>query len=126
MKADYHMHTRFSADSENDPEELIKECMRRGLKTICITDHHDIDFVDPGFVVDFDPYFETLRALQEKYRGQIEVLIGMEYGLQAHLGEASAKLAKQYGAIKTTNIAKALAEAKMAHECMQRLWTANW
>jgi histidinol-phosphatase (PHP family) len=96
MKADYHMHTRFSADSDNDPEELIKECIRRGLKTICITDHHDIDFVDPGFVIDFEPYFETLRALQEKYRGQIEVLIGMEYGLQAHLGEASAKLAKQY------------------------------
>ena len=61
MKADFHMHTNFSKDSQSSPEEMIQESIRRGLKTICITDHHDINFTEPGFEIDFDKYIPTLQ-----------------------------------------------------------------
>lgn len=96
MKADFHVHTNFSADSNTSPEEQIQAAMRMGLRTICITDHHDIDFSEPGFEIDFDAYFPDLERLQEKYRGRIEVLIGMEFGLQPHLGASCRALAEKY------------------------------
>lgn len=100
MKADFHMHTNFSVDSESAPEQMIEGAIRRGLKTICITDHQDVDFPEhissTGFRLDFDTYFQTLKILQERYRDQIEVLIGVEFGLQPHLGEACKKLAESY------------------------------
>lgn len=96
MKADYHMHTSFSADSDTTPEEMIQAAIQKGLQTICITDHHDIDFTEPGFQIDFDNYFPVLRELQEKYRDKIEILIGMEFGMQPHLGETEKQLAKKH------------------------------
>lgn len=96
MKADFHMHTNFSKDSQTTPETMIQESIRRGLKTICITDHHDINFTEPGFEIDFERYIPTLQSLQEKYRDQIEVLIGMEFGLQPEFGEYARQLAEKY------------------------------
>lgn len=96
MKADFHMHTSFSTDSDTTPEEMIQAAIQKGLKTICITDHHDIDFTEPGFLIDFDTYIPVLQELQEKYRDKIEVLIGMEFGMQPHLGETEKQLAKKY------------------------------
>ena len=96
MKADFHMHTNFSKDSQSSPEVMIQESIQRGLKTICITDHHDINFTEPGFEIDFDRYIPTLQNLQEKYRNQIEVLIGMEFGLQPEFGTFAKELAEKY------------------------------
>ena len=44
IKADFHMHTSFSSDSETMPEKMVEEAIRMGLKTICFTDHQDFDF----------------------------------------------------------------------------------
>lgn len=96
MKADFHMHTSFSTDSQMSPEEVIKRAVELGLKTICITDHQDIDFPEPGFLVDFEKYFEVLPRLQEQYKEQIDVRIGVELGLQLHLKEQLEKIEKNY------------------------------
>ena len=96
MKTDFHMHTEFSKDSESSPELMIKAAIRLGLDSICITDHHDEDFVEEGFLIEFENYFSTLQYLQEKYRDRIHIRIGMEYGLQPHLGESCQNLVKKY------------------------------
>ena len=44
--ADYHLHTSFSSDSESPMEDMIKNAISLGLKTICFTEHHDIDYPD--------------------------------------------------------------------------------
>ena len=95
MRADFHMHTDFSYDSQAPVEAMIQEALQRGLQTICITDHHDLDFVEPA-ETDFERYFPTLRMLQEKYRNQIEILIGLEFGMQPHLGQVCTELAETY------------------------------
>ncbi len=94
--ADQHVHTEFSADSETPVEDQIKRAIEVGLKYICITDHHDFDapLIPPDnliFLIDGngDPtrYFARLKELKEKYVGQIEVLTGVELGLQRFIGE---------------------------------------
>ena len=43
---DTHLHTSFSSDSRTPMESMVREGIRRGLKTICFTEHYDPDF--PG------------------------------------------------------------------------------
>ena len=40
LKADFHMHTRYSPDSEVAPEKLVARCGRVGLNCIAVTDHN--------------------------------------------------------------------------------------
>lgn len=89
MKHDYHIHTYFSGDSNAIPTEIIEEAIRLGLKTICITEHHDIDFPDvPNpFLLDADAYFKEYAPLKEKYRKKIDIRTGVELGLQPHLAK---------------------------------------
>ncbi len=84
---DFHIHSNFSGDSPTPPELQIQAAIQLGLKTICFTDHEDFDHHDGNACFEFDPvpYFETLKFLQEKYRSQIDIRIGVELGLQPHL-----------------------------------------
>lgn len=96
MKADYHMHTSFSNDSDSSPEEMIQAAIRKGLKTICITDHHELDYIEPGWEIDLEEYHNMLREVQEKYRTQIEILAGLECGMQLQVSEQYAELVRGY------------------------------
>lgn len=100
MIADFHMHTNFStdADVEVTQEKMIQGAITKGLQTMCITDHMDIDFSDDPneFTFDTERYFSVLKPLQEKYRDVIDVRIGVETGLQPHLGEKLHHYVNQY------------------------------
>ncbi len=95
MKADFHVHTGFSYDSESTPEEMVRAAIQKGLQVICITDHHDVDFVEPA-EIEFEKYWETLLQLKERYKDQCEILVGMEFGMQSHLGKVCEQLASKY------------------------------
>lgn len=97
MKADFHMHTSFSTDSQSEPEEMIQGAIAKGLQTICITDHQDAEFPEAGeFEFELKPYFIKLPALKEQYKEQIDVRIGVEIGLQPHLGQHYRELVNAY------------------------------
>ncbi len=102
ITSDFHMHTSFSTDSDTDPEAMVRGALEKGLQTICITDHMDRDYPfceelgENAFLFDVDEYFRKLRELQEKYAGQIEIRIGMELGLQPHLGGFCREVTKKY------------------------------
>lgn len=89
MKHDYHIHTYFSGDTDTRPEATIEQAIRLGLKTICITEHHDMDFPDEPnpFFLDTDAYFKEYAVLKEKYQSQIDIRTGVELGLQPHLAK---------------------------------------
>ena len=62
MRADVHMHTNFSHDSESSPEEMIQGAIEKGLEVICFTDHFDKDNMSWGLEDIFDPeaYFQAM------------------------------------------------------------------
>ena len=43
LKADLHMHTRFSPDSDMSPERLVARCLKMGLNCIAVTDHNSLE-----------------------------------------------------------------------------------
>lgn len=100
MKADFHMHTNFSSDATYPLEEMIEGAIKKGLKTICITDHEDLDWpnstCEGEFQIDLETYVSTIHQLKETYKERIEVLMGIEFGLQTHLGETYKKIATTY------------------------------
>ena len=79
------MHTSFSTDCGTPPEDVIKAALSLGMSDICITDHYDADVTYGNWVFDPEEYFRVLFPLKEKYRGAIDVHIGIEIGLQPHL-----------------------------------------
>lgn len=82
---DFHTHTRFSSDSEAEPEAMIEKAISLGLKRYCITDHMDYCYPHPEigtFLFDPEEYVQELTRLKEKYKSQIDLNIGIELGLR--------------------------------------------
>lgn len=100
ITADYHVHSCFSSDSDTPLERIIETAIKRGLDTICLTDHHDIDFPvnEQGmdFQLDTPTYFHALTALQEKYADKIDIRIGVELGLMKHIAKEVKEYADAY------------------------------
>ena len=102
MRADYHMHCEFSDDSVEPMENQIERAIALGLDEICFTDHVDYgikrDWDDPRGVlyrekadgeppqalanVNYPAYFRKLHEMQDRYRGQITIKAGLEFGVQ--------------------------------------------
>lgn len=99
LVCDCHMHTKYSADSDASIESMIEASISKGLKTICFTDHMDLDFpseYNMTFEFDVNDYFDTLERLKSKYKDDININIGIELGLMPHLASRYNKLINDY------------------------------
>lgn len=91
ISADYHLHTDFSSDSKTPMEEMILAGIKKGLRTMCFTEHMDYDYPVPSddptltFLVDMDSYLAKTKELAAKYVGKCDILFGIELGVQPHL-----------------------------------------
>lgn len=97
--ADCHVHSDFSSDSKAPMEQMIKQGIKEGLKWICFTDHMDYDYPpvsEYSFVFDPEAYVRKINELKERYKDQIEILTGIELGLQPHLSERMDALLKSF------------------------------
>lgn len=82
---DCHVHTMFSTDSDADPAAAIEQAVALGMPLICFTDHYDMDYPGGEFQLDESGYKKTIAELRGRYADLIEVLCGVELGLQPHL-----------------------------------------
>ncbi|MGP3778594.1 MULTISPECIES: histidinol-phosphatase HisJ family protein [Halanaerobium] len=84
---DYHLHSKFSADSEMTMDELCQTAVDKGLDEIAITDHHDIDYKDNTieFLLDKNKYLKEIEKCQQRYKGDLVIKKGVEIGLQSHI-----------------------------------------
>jgi len=102
ITADCHLHTSHSGDSDAPMEEMILQGISRGLKTMCFTEHNDFDYpvtdLDPAgkFELNTDAYLYDLIRYKEKYADKIQILFGIELGLQPSVLRQNAVLAKSY------------------------------
>ena len=80
-KIDYHMHTKFSADSEANPRDHVLKAIEEGLDEICFSDHRDFHYPYCPFELDVEDYFREIELLKEEYKDRIKIKIGVEIGL---------------------------------------------
>ena len=80
MLSDFHVHSKFSTDSDEDLENIISKAISLNMKDICITDHQDWFWPVPGesFDIDTDSYFNELNILKDKYSSKINLHIGVQ------------------------------------------------
>lgn len=93
--SDFHLHTTFSGDGETSMKDMIERGIALGLKTMCFTEHMDFDYdpdCDVDFLLDTQSYYDAFLEYKEIYRSKIQLLFGVELGLQPHL----AKQHKEY------------------------------
>ena len=88
MYFDSHIHTEFSADSEMEASEALREAERQGLGLV-FTEHLDYDYPSAGteeFI--FDP--EAYWAAYEPLRVGGKLSLGVEMGMMASAREKNA------------------------------------
>ena len=91
IKADCHLHSSFSGDSQAPMPEMIDKGLALGLETMCFTEHNDFDYPrteeGPGtiFLLNTDSYLYDVLRCRAKYEGKMRILFGVELGLQPHL-----------------------------------------
>ncbi|MCM1165570.1 MAG: histidinol-phosphatase HisJ family protein [Ruminococcus sp.] len=83
--ADQHTHSSFSSDSAEPLAETAKAASEKGLKTICLTEHLDLDYPTGEFRLDTAAYRAELMRVREMFSGRLEVLFGVELGLMDYL-----------------------------------------
>ena len=82
LKSNLHTHTHYS-DGSHPPEEYILEAIRLGFCCIGFSDHSPLPF-ENSFALREEKtgeYFEVIRALKNKYRGRIDVMLGISCAL---------------------------------------------
>ena len=95
---DCHLHSDFSGDCDVPAEVMIQKAVSLGLKGICFTEHLDLDAPgDPDFfLLDTEEYFQSLRDLQARWAGKLEIRIGVELGIQPHVTETLTEYAASH------------------------------
>lgn len=83
---DYHLHTSFSADSTEDIYKIIDTAKSKGMTSICITDHYDMDFPvikeapNMKFDLDIPNYISRLNTIKNEITSDFDLRIGIELG----------------------------------------------
>jgi histidinol-phosphatase (PHP family) len=83
---DTHVHTRRCGHAGGLDHEFVEAAIERGLAAVALTDHAPFywlppDQRDPGLAMtsqELPRYVEDVLALADRYRGRIEVLLGIE------------------------------------------------
>lgn len=110
MLCDYHVHTIYSDDSVYKMEDVIKDGIKKGINELCFTDHVDYgikrdvdDPLGPVYLngqpisnVDYPEYYKEYLYLKEKYKDQMTLKFGLEFGIQVHTIPKYDALFKQY------------------------------
>ena len=86
---DFHVHTHHSFDGFHSMDELTERAISLGLRQICFTDHKDYDYDGEGndFTFSYEDFFHELQETAHRYRSNIQVKAGVEFGLQPHILE---------------------------------------
>ncbi|MDR3597297.1 histidinol-phosphatase HisJ family protein [Clostridium sp.] len=79
--SDYHLHSKYSFDSNQTIEEIILKAISMELNEICLTEHISFDPTDSSYnFFNFNDYENEIRKLSEKYYKRINIKKGLEIG----------------------------------------------
>ena len=72
IRGNFHTHTVF-CDGKNTAEEMAEQALLLGFTHLGFSGH-----MDPDITMDLAAYDKKIRSLQDKYRGQVDILRGVE------------------------------------------------
>ena len=72
LRANFHTHTTL-CDGSSTPEEMARRAALLGFTQLGFSGH-----MDPDNHMDMNLYRNRIHALQEQYRGKIDILMGIE------------------------------------------------
>lgn len=78
MKFDLHSHTKVSFCGKDDPAALISKMIEEGISVFGICDHNYA-------IPDKRAYYESIKALAERFRDKILIYAGIEIATQPEL-----------------------------------------
>ncbi len=104
MIANYHTHTFRCSHADGTDEEYILKAIEGGIKIMGFSDHAPAILYD-GYRLSWrvqpeaaPEYFDTLKALREKYKDKIEIHIGFEMEYYPDLFDKMYSYVKELGA----------------------------
>ncbi len=77
MKANFHTHSTF-CDGVNTPEEIVLYSIEKGFSAIGFSSHGYSAYDLRYCIKDVEGYVSEVNSLKEKYKGKIEVYLGIE------------------------------------------------
>lgn len=95
---DFHVHSSYSGDCRYSMEDMAKGAIRLGAKTIVFTDHIDYEYGSPdiNFVFEIKDYLRDITKLRNKFGNEVQILSGLEIGMQPYLNERNNELIKNH------------------------------
>lgn len=99
FRADYHIHSNFSGDSNENIDDIVRQAISLGLNEIAITDHLEYDMLDldpKEWTLDLDKYKEKIMKLREIYKEKIIIRHGIEIGVQPQTRDYLESLVEKY------------------------------
>lgn len=102
ITADFHLHSSFSGDSNCPMEHMIEKGLQLGLSHMCFTEHNDFDYPvsqeipSNFFTLNTDAYLYELLKNKKKYKDHINILFGVELGLQPHIAKQNMVYSQSY------------------------------
>ncbi|AFS77993.1 histidinol-phosphatase HisK [Gottschalkia acidurici 9a] len=84
---DFHVHSNFSGDCEYSMEEMVKGAIKNNIKMMSFTDHMDHDYgnCEVDFIFEVEDYLKHFNKVKDSFKNDIELLTGVEIGMQPHL-----------------------------------------
>ncbi|EOD01654.1 histidinol-phosphatase HisJ family protein [Caldisalinibacter kiritimatiensis] len=95
---DLHVHSSFSNDCRHAMEDMLKGALVKNVKTIAFTDHVDFEYGDCNLDLAFTPddYIREYKRLKTNYKNDIQILSGLEIGMQPHLSKKANDFIQDY------------------------------
>lgn len=86
---DFHIHSEYSMDSKASMISVVESAIDKNLKSICFTDHIDLESTVNKIDFSFrdSDYFKNIKQVKYRFMRDIEILAGVEIGMQPHLSK---------------------------------------
>ena len=88
---DLHTHSEYSGDIKHGRgstvREICLEAVERGVTTLAVTDHFDIDGIYEGYFppLDHESVRRDIMTCREEFSGRLSLLYGIELGQATHM-----------------------------------------
>lgn len=81
VRADYHLHTKYSMDSTMEMDTLCRAAIKAGLNEICLTEHTEMGHPDPSSdkPPDVPLWLLEMERMRQKYP-ELTIRAGIEIG----------------------------------------------